>query len=139
MQYIFLFCLGLISYVSYACLNEEHVTKSGKSTIDHFYLGDLTLYKNHNKAELELTLKKLLSEKPVSEEDILSSKEILHFDLHKNKAVTTSSFLPPKKPVKILLTSGASCPDALVEGIIKKLGSFYKVSKTIDEVTAEFA
>ena len=74
-----------------------------------------------------------------SEEDILSSKEILHFDLHKNKAVTTSSFLPPKKPVKILLTSGASCPDALVEGIIKKLGSFYKVSKTIDEVTAEFA
>jgi 4-hydroxy-3-methylbut-2-enyl diphosphate reductase len=74
-----------------------------------------------------------------SEEDIISSKEIIHFNLHKNKAVTTISFLPEKKPVKILLTSGASCPDALVEGIIKKLGSFYKVSKTIDEITAEFA
>ncbi|MEP6951782.1 MAG: 4-hydroxy-3-methylbut-2-enyl diphosphate reductase [Ginsengibacter sp.] len=74
-----------------------------------------------------------------SEDDIISSKEISHFDLHKNKVVTTISFLPEKKPVRILLTSGASCPDALVEGIIAKLASFYKVSKTIDEMMEEFA
>jgi 4-hydroxy-3-methylbut-2-enyl diphosphate reductase len=74
-----------------------------------------------------------------SEEDIISSKEICHFNLHKNKVVTTISFLPEKKPVRILLTSGASCPDALVEGIIKKLGSFYNVSKTINEIMEEFA
>ena len=74
-----------------------------------------------------------------SEEDIISSKEICHFNLHKNKIVTTISFLPEKKPVRILLTSGASCPDAVVEGIIKKLGSFYNVSKTINEIMEEFA
>jgi 4-hydroxy-3-methylbut-2-en-1-yl diphosphate reductase len=73
-----------------------------------------------------------------SEDDIISSKEIRHFNLHKNKVVITICFLPEKKPVKILLTSGASCPDALVEGIIIKLASFYKVSKTIDEIMEEF-
>ena len=74
-----------------------------------------------------------------SEDDIISRKEICHFNLHKNEVVTTISFLSEKKPVRILLTSGASCPDALVEGIVNKLVSFYKVSKTIDEIIEEFA
>jgi len=59
--------------------------------------------------------------------------------LHKKHEVTTLSYLPEKKPVKILITSGASCPDALVEGVIKKLAGFYKSSKTIDEVNREFS
>ena len=73
-----------------------------------------------------------------SEEDIISSKEIQHYNLHKKEEVTTISFLPEKKPVKILLTSGASCPDAVVENVIKKLISFYKVTKTVKEIIAEF-
>lgn len=74
-----------------------------------------------------------------SEEEIISSKEIRHYNLHKKHEVTTLSYLPQKKPVKILITSGASCPDALVEGVIKKLAGFYKSSKTIDEVIREFS
>ena len=73
-----------------------------------------------------------------SEEDILSSKEISHFNIHKNEAVTTISFLPEKKPVKILLTSGASCPDAVIEAVITKLVSFYKASKTMGEVMEQY-
>jgi 4-hydroxy-3-methylbut-2-enyl diphosphate reductase len=69
-----------------------------------------------------------------SEEDIISSKEICHFNLHKNKVVTTISFLPEKKPVRILLTSGASCPDAIVESVINRLVSFYTESKTVNEI-----
>lgn len=74
MKYILLVCLVLLSNISNACLNEEHVTKSGKSTVDAFTLRDLRLYKNYNKAELELAIKNLLSEKSVTEEDILSSQ-----------------------------------------------------------------
>ncbi len=73
-----------------------------------------------------------------SEDDILSSKEISHFNLNKNKVVTTISFLPEKKPVKILLTSGASCPDAVVEAVITKLVSFYKAAKTVGDVMEEY-
>jgi len=59
--------------MSNACLNEDHVTKSGKH-VGGFILGELALYKSQNKQELELALKKLLSEKAGTEEDIRSNK-----------------------------------------------------------------
>lgn len=73
-----------------------------------------------------------------SEKEIISSKEIRHYKIHKGKEVTTLSYLPEKKPVRILITSGASCPDALVEGVIKKIISFYNCNKTIEDVTREY-
>lgn len=73
-----------------------------------------------------------------SEEEIISSREINHYKIHEKKEVTTLSYLPDRKPVRILITSGASCPDALVEGVIKKLISFYNCSKTIEDVTSQF-
>jgi 4-hydroxy-3-methylbut-2-enyl diphosphate reductase len=69
-----------------------------------------------------------------SSQEIISSREIRHFNLHKKKEVTTISFLPEGKPVKILLTSGASCPDAIVEGVINRLVSFYNESKSVNEI-----
>jgi 4-hydroxy-3-methylbut-2-enyl diphosphate reductase len=74
-----------------------------------------------------------------SEEKILSSKKILHYNFHTKSEVETLNYLPGKKPVKILLTSGASCPDAIVEAVINKLTSFFVVKKTAEEMTQEFA
>ena len=73
-----------------------------------------------------------------SEEDIISATQINHYKISKKEEVTTISYLPEKKPVKILLTSGASCPDALVEGVIKKITSFFDCDKTIDDLIKEF-
>jgi 4-hydroxy-3-methylbut-2-enyl diphosphate reductase len=73
-----------------------------------------------------------------SEEEIISSKEIRHYKMHRKEEVTTLSYLPDKKPVKILITSGASCPDALVEGVIRKITSFFKCNKTIEDMIKEF-
>jgi 4-hydroxy-3-methylbut-2-enyl diphosphate reductase len=66
-----------------------------------------------------------------NEEKIISRKEILHYNLHSKQELLTANFLPDKSPVKILLTSGASCPDALVEGVINKLESFYPGAKLL--------
>lgn len=74
MRYFILLILSLNNYSAFACLNEEHITKSGKSTIDAFSLRDLRFYKTHDKATLELALKNLLSEKPSTAEDILSTQ-----------------------------------------------------------------
>ncbi len=73
-----------------------------------------------------------------SEDKIISPNLITHFDFHKKTEATTSDFLPKKEPVKILLTSGASCPDAMVEGVIARLVSFYNTEKNIDEMIAQF-
>jgi 4-hydroxy-3-methylbut-2-enyl diphosphate reductase len=73
-----------------------------------------------------------------SQENILSSKSIMHYDFHSHKEMVTHDYLPDKGPISILITSGASCPDALVEGIIKKLAGFYPASKSIDEMVTEY-
>jgi 4-hydroxy-3-methylbut-2-enyl diphosphate reductase len=44
-------------------------------------------------------------------------------------------FLPAKEPLKILITSGASCPDAVVENVIRKLAGFYGVEEKVEEIT----
>ena len=96
-------------------------------------------YNSSNTSHLvELCEKKLPTYFISSEEKIISAKEILHFDLNKKQEIITPDFFPEKKPVKILLTSGASCPDALVEGVINKLVSFLKINKTVEQLIKEF-
>ncbi len=69
---------------------------------------------------------------------LISSDEISHFDFHQKKELITENYLAHPAPVKILVSSGASCPDAIVENVIRKLLSFYKDAKTIDEVIGQF-
>lgn len=96
-------------------------------------------YNSSNTSHLvELCEEKLPTYFINSEEKILSAKEILHHNFHTKEELLTVDFLPAKEPVRILLTSGASCPDALVEGVINKLVSFYPVTKTTEEITELF-
>lgn len=73
-----------------------------------------------------------------NEEKILSEEEILHFNFHTKEELQTINYLPKKSPIKILITSGASCPDALVEGVIRKLVSFYPEAKSMDDIINNF-
>ena len=71
----------------------------------------------------------------ISSADKIISKELIsHFDFHKKIELSTQNFLPEKEKVKIVLTSGASCPDAVVDDVLNKILSFYKNVKSIDEV-----
>jgi len=72
------------------------------------------------------------------EEKIISSNEILHYNFHSKEELPTRAFLPSKEPVKILITSGASCPDALVEGVIRKLVNFFPVTRKTEELIENF-
>lgn len=73
-----------------------------------------------------------------SEEKIISEKIIQHFNFHTKEEITTADFIPEKPVVKILITSGASCPDALVEGVIEKIAGFFKTDTTVEAIAARF-
>ncbi|MCU0372943.1 MAG: 4-hydroxy-3-methylbut-2-enyl diphosphate reductase [Ignavibacteria bacterium] len=65
---------------------------------------------------------------------IISKDEISHFDFHNHKELITKGYLPLKEKTRIILTSGASCPDAIVEEVLMKLLSFFKGTKSVEEV-----
>lgn len=97
-------------------------------------------YNSSNTSHLvELCEQKLPTYFISSEEKILSQNEILHWDFHHKQELLTRQFLPLKEPLTIMLTSGASCPDALVEGVLRRLLSFYQVAHKVEEKIIEFS
>lgn len=96
-------------------------------------------YNSSNTSHLvELCEEKLPTYFISNEEKMLSSTQILHYNFHTKEEILTADFLPTKTPVKILITSGASCPDALVEGVIHRLASFFEIAISPDALTSQF-
>jgi len=62
--------------------------------------------------------------------EILSPTELRHFDLHANAVTQTKDWLPTKRPLTIAITSGASCPDRVVEGVMEKIAQLCATSFT---------
>ncbi len=69
-----------------------------------------------------------------SEHEIKSGAEIHHFDYPHHQHLTSFNFIPQKDKVKIILTSGASCPDAVVEKVLRKLAGYFKGIKSDEEI-----
>jgi 4-hydroxy-3-methylbut-2-enyl diphosphate reductase len=91
------------------------------------------------------------------EEKILSAEEILHYNFHAKCEAKTTGWLPgpglcqslltgpgpgpaaaAPAPARILISSGASCPDALVEAVIRKLAGYYGASESLDALVTAF-
>jgi 4-hydroxy-3-methylbut-2-en-1-yl diphosphate reductase len=69
-----------------------------------------------------------------SAKEIISDRLIRHYNIHKHIELQTGNFIPRKEKVKIILTSGASCPDSVVEEVMNKILSFFDNIKKIEEV-----
>lgn len=74
-----------------------------------------------------------------SYKEILSKDTIRHFKYEEKEIVETNNFLPNKKNVKIILTSGASCPDSEVDKVLNKLLTFFEDTNPIEEVLNDFS
>ncbi len=97
-------------------------------------------YNSSNTSHLvELCEEKLPTYFINNEEKILSPALIQHFNFHTKEEITTGNFIPQKEVVKILITSGASCPDALVEGVIEKLVSLFDTEISLQQMQEQFA
>ena len=71
-------------------------------------------------------MKKLPTYYIKSEEEIISDKKIRHFNYINKNILETHDFLPKRKG-KNYLTSGASCPDSVVDKVLK---NYYPTLKT---------
>ncbi len=71
-------------------------------------------------------------------EKIISSHVIRHFDIHAKIEKDILGYLPSKDKIEIMLTSGASCPDALVDGVLSKILSLFDNVKDINEVLNQY-
>jgi len=72
-----------------------------------------------------------------SAKKISQNNRIKHFDIVLKQEIITKQFLPKKK-CKILLTSGASCPDILLENIILKLAAINNITIDQKEIVKDF-
>jgi 4-hydroxy-3-methylbut-2-enyl diphosphate reductase len=96
-------------------------------------------YNSSNTSHLvELCEQKLPTYFINGDDKIIDNTHIKHFNLHNKKEEITTNYLPDKKPVKILLTSGASCPDALVEAVITKIIAYFNSKITIEDMIKQF-
>ena len=73
-----------------------------------------------------------------SEADIKEDGSVEHFNFHNGTIEHTENFLPKiDRPLKIALTSGASCPDAVVDRVLQKMLTFFQDSREIEAVINE--
>lgn len=96
-------------------------------------------YKSSNSSHLvELCEQQLPTYFIDSADKLADAQNIIHCNWQTKETQTISPYLPHKKPFSILITSGASCPDNIVEAVIERLVSFFPEAKSIDSVLATF-
>jgi len=96
-------------------------------------------YNSSNTSHLvELCEEKLPTYYINAADKIFSADQIAHYNFHTRQELTTTDFLPDKSPLKILITSGASCPDAIVEDVIERLVEITSATKNIDAMLEKY-
>jgi len=68
------------------------------------------------------------------ESEIISKNEIHSFNIHQKFVEQRPSFLPNLPHVNIAITSGASCPDRLVDEVIQRILTLCEEDKSIEDV-----
>ncbi|MCH7975831.1 MAG: 4-hydroxy-3-methylbut-2-enyl diphosphate reductase [Bacteroidetes bacterium] len=72
---------------------------------------------------------------------LVSPDEIRHFDCHTKSEKTSTNWLPTNlgRPLNILLTAGASCPDALLDEVVQRVLGWFPGAHPVEDALAPFA
>ena len=148
------------------CLKETMIMKYGNKNIDTHFADtrDTLCYATNDNQQATIDLLKenvdlaivvggynssntshiveLLEEKFVTyfisdQSKLISKNSINHFEYSTKTEVSSENYLPNKESVKIIITSGASCPDSVVEAVMLKLLSFYNIENPEEKIFAQ--
>lgn len=109
--------------------------------------GDLAVvvggYNSSNTSHLvELCEQKMPTYFTCDAAELMSPERIRHLDLHTKTTCESVNWLPMAHPdgrsVDIVLTAGASCPDALLDDVLRKIVSWFPETRPIDAVLAPY-
>ena len=92
-------------------------------------------YNSSNTSHLvELCEEKLPTYFISNESEIKSATEIHHFDYQNKILLNSKNYLPKKEVIDIILTSGASCPDTVVENVLKKILAYFPEAQATESI-----
>lgn len=69
-----------------------------------------------------------------NKDEIASKDSIQAFDIHSKELKQLQQFLPEKEHTTIIITSGASCPDAAVDEVIQRILELKEAPVSIDQI-----
>ena len=88
-------------------------------------------YNSSNTSHLVELLEEKFTTYFISDADKIISRVLINnYNIHSHKEIIIEYFLPDKDRITIAVTSGASCPDAIVDEVLTKLLSFSNVLDT---------
>jgi len=71
-------------------------------------------------------------------DEIVSAETIRHFSLARRAVETSAGWLPARRPLDVVLTCGASCPDAILDEVLKRLLSVVDGVAPLEDVVTGF-
>lgn len=73
-------------------------------------------------------------------EELVSPHEIHHFDWRTKTPRLSADWFPTDlgRPVEVLLTAGASCPDALLDDVVRRLRRWVPGARTVEDAVDAF-
>jgi 4-hydroxy-3-methylbut-2-enyl diphosphate reductase len=78
-------------------------------------------YNSSNTSHLVELLERKFPTYYIKDASEINGSSVQHFDYHQKEMQHTKDFIPSKEQVRVVLTSGASCPDSIVENVMYQL------------------
>jgi len=71
-------------------------------------------------------------------EKLIDANSLINTNWRNKEQTIINNYLPTQQPTIILMTSGASCPDTVVEAVIRQIADYYHVSDTLKALEAKW-
>jgi 4-hydroxy-3-methylbut-2-enyl diphosphate reductase len=71
-------------------------------------------------------------------EKLMDANSILNTNWRNKEQSIINNYLPTQQPTTILMTSGASCPDTVVEAVIRQIADYYQVSDALKALESKW-
>ena len=71
-------------------------------------------------------------------EKLIDANSLINTNWRNKEQTIVNNYLPAQQPTTILMTSGASCPDTVVEAVIRQIADYYHVSDALIALEAKW-